>query len=265
MNLSEVVDTITVDGKGARLCIDKSWLQGRTVFGGVVAMVGHAALRTQVPAELPLRTLQMAFVGPTGEKEIRAEARVLRQGKSVTHVQAEVKTEEGEVCATLHGCFGAGRSSCVERPGEPAPIWPRPEELMELPFMEGLAPSFTQHLRYCWARGPYPYEGKTEGCYGGWISCHGPSKVATESHLLALMDAWPSPALSMLKTPSPASTLSWNLEFLHPVSYGSTGAWWAFESAVETASQGYVAEEARLWNPDGELVAVSRQSVVVFG
>lgn len=265
MNLNEVLNAISVSEDGASLDMDESWLQGRTAFGGLVAAVGAAALRQKVPEDLPLRNLQVAFVGPTGNKTIHAEARVLREGKSVTHAQAEVKTDEGEVCATLHGCFGVGRSSCVKRIGEPVPVWPKPEELMELPFMEGLTPNFTQHLRYCWARGPYPYEGKTEGCYGGWISCHGPSEGATESHLLALMDAWPSPALSMLKTPSPASTLSWNLEFLHPVSYGPTGDWWAFESAVETASQGYVAEEARLWNPDGELVAVSRQSVVVFG
>jgi len=265
VDIHGVFDAIGNNENGVELTIPETWLQGRTTFGGLVAVVGLSAMRAQIKSELPLRNLLIAFVGPTGTDGIKANARILRQGKSVTHVQAEVLTNQGEICATLHGCFGAERPSSVFKNGHNAPDWPTPEELTELPFMEGLAPSFTQYLRYCWAEGPYPFEGKPDGDYGGWICCHGEPKETHESHLVALMDAWPSPSLSMLSTFAPASTLTWSLDLFHTGEGFSTTDWWRFKTHVDAAENGYVSEEARLWAPDGQLAGISRQGVTVFG
>lgn len=265
MDIHDVFDAISKSGNGVALPIPRTWLQGRTTFGGLVAVVGLAAMRRQVKSNLPLRNLLVAFVGPTGTEGIKAEARILRQGKSVTHIQADVLTSQGEVCATLHACFGVDRPSSVSRIGQNAPLWSRPEELTELPFMEGLSPSFTQYLRYCWAQGPYPFQGNPEGGYGGWISCHGQEHETSEAYLVALMDAWPSPSLSMLSAVAPASTLTWSLDLFHNGEGFTTTDWWQFKTHVDAAENGYVSEESRLWTPDGQLAGISRQGVAVFG
>lgn len=265
MDIHAVLDAVSDNGYGVELTVPDTWLQGRTAFGGLVAVAGLAAMRRKVTHDLPLRTLLIAFVGPTGPEGIRAEATLLRQGKSVTHVQANVFSEAGEICATLHGCFGADRPSSIRRNGHAAPAWTPKEELTELPFMEGLSPDFTQYFCYHWAEGPYPFQGRSEGAYGGWISCRGAQKEATEAHLIALMDAWPSPALSMLTAVAPASTLTWHLELFHTGQGFSTTDGWRFKTRVDTARSGYVSEESRLWTPDGKLAGISRQGVTVFG
>lgn len=265
MDIHALFNALTADDTGVHLTIPSTWLQGRTAFGGLVAAAGLAAMRRKVPGDLPLRNLLTAFVGPTGTDGIRAEASLLRQGNSVTHVQARVLTSDNEPCATLHGCFGTSRPSRIRHPGPPAPDWPAPEALTELPFMEGLTPSFTRYFRYHWAEGPYPFEGRSEGSYGGWISCRGEAHKTREAHLLAFMDAWPSPSLSMLDTVAPASTLTWHLEMCDaPCDFATTDSW-RFKTRVDTAEHGYVGEEARLWAPDGKLAGISRQVVTVFG
>ncbi|WP_300670398.1 thioesterase family protein [Desulfoluna sp.] len=265
MDIHAVIAAIQKDKSGTRLNLPEAWLQGRTAFGGLVAVLGLAAMREQVPKDLPLRNLLIAFVGPTGTGGIRAEGKPLRKGKSVTHAQASVMTDEGELCATLHGCFGADRPSAITQNGHTAPSWPAPDELTELPFMEGLSPAFTQYFRYHWAEGPYPFEGRSEGAYGGWISCHGEKNETNEAYLLSLMDAWPSPSLSMLSAVAPASTLTWHLELFHTGQGFTTADGWRFKTHVDTAHAGYVSEEARLWTPDGQLAGISRQGVTVFG
>ena len=45
------------------LDVPEDWLQGRTLFGGLQAVVGLAAMRTLAPAA-PLRSLQVTFLAP---------------------------------------------------------------------------------------------------------------------------------------------------------------------------------------------------------
>ena len=265
MDIHGVFDAISQTDKGTCLAIPDTWLQGRTAFGGLLVAVGLAAMRRVVPTALPLRSLLVAFVGPSGTGSVHAQATILRQGRSVTHVQAQVVTPEGEVCTTLHACFGTSRTSTISHDPSKAPDWPAPENLTELPFMEGLSPRFTQYMRYFWAEGPYPFEGKSHGAYGGWVSYQGEAKKTTEAHLIALMDAWPSPSLSMLTTPAPASSLTWHLELFHTGEGFTTSDSWAFKTQVDKAENGYVSEGAKLWTPDGQLAGISRQDVTVFG
>jgi hypothetical protein len=38
----------------------------------------------------------------------------------------------------------------------------------------------------------------------------------SDAHLVALIDIWPPTVLQMSRWPAMASTMSWNLEFIHP-------------------------------------------------
>ena len=58
------------------------WTQGRAVFGGLQGALMLHAMRGLVPAELPVRTLQVTFVAPPSGNQLVARASILRQGKS---------------------------------------------------------------------------------------------------------------------------------------------------------------------------------------
>ena len=71
--------------------IAESWLQGRTLFGGVLAA---AAFRSLDVGERPLHSMQGVFMAP-GATGLRIEPEILRAGKSMTFARAEVHTERG--------------------------------------------------------------------------------------------------------------------------------------------------------------------------
>jgi acyl-CoA thioesterase len=86
----------------------------------------------------------------------------------------------------------------------------------------------------------------------------------TYASLLALIDAWLPVSLTLLSLPSPASTLSWTVEFAEDVSSFQTADWWSYLANIEYGANGYHHIEAKLWRPDGKLAAISRQTVTVF-
>lgn len=86
----------------------------------------------------------------------------------------------------------------------------------------------------------------------------------TEAHILALVDAWPPALLPHLKRPAPGSTLTWTIEFIQPLAQLTTLDWCQYHVEIEHARDGYGHAAAKLWGPDGQLIAISRQTVVVF-
>lgn len=93
------------------LDVPDDWLQGRTLFGGMQAIVGLAAMRSLVP-EVPLGSLQVTFLAPVPGGPVTARAKVLRSGKSATHVEARI-VDGDKALALLVGVFGLPRPSAV--------------------------------------------------------------------------------------------------------------------------------------------------------
>src|SRR3546814_13042012 len=69
-------------------------------------------MRGLVPASTPLRTLQATFISPVPGGPLRIVARVLRSGKSATHVEADLYDGGQIACRTL-GIFGLPRESVL--------------------------------------------------------------------------------------------------------------------------------------------------------
>jgi acyl-CoA thioesterase len=101
---------------------------------------------------------------------------------------------------------------------------------------------------------------------GGWVRLRGDVKEEplTEAHILALVDAWPPALLPHLKKPAPGSTLTWTIEFIQPLQELTTLDWCQYHVSIEHARDGYGHAAAALWSPTGALIALSRQTVVVF-
>ena len=136
---------------------------------------------------------------------------------------------------------------------------------MELPYIEGLTPVFTQHFAYRWALGELPFSGQGGHELGGWIQFRESTDCLSEEWLVALADAWPTPVLSMLTAPAPASTVTWEIGFVH-LNRGTCtqNDWWGFHCKADSAEKGYVHERAAIWDPAGRLAAYSRQTTTIF-
>lgn len=244
----------------ASLEVPPDWLQGRTVFGGLQAALALRAMRTLVP-EVPLRTLQGTFLAPVPGGAMTATARVLRTGKSATHVEARLVDGDATL-ALLVGVFGAARPSIVEvRPRQPAVVSAKP---LEFGYIPGLMPAFTQHFTVRFLRGGVPYTGATatENVLEVGLRDSGP---CTEGHLLAMADFIPPIALSHLKAPAPGSTLTWMVETMADRFDALPLERWRIDATMVAARDGYTSQSLMVWGPGGEPLATSHQSMVVFG
>lgn len=265
MTFDQVMGSLEATGSGWEARASEDWLQGRTLFGGLQAALAVRAMR-QLPetAGLPLRVLQTTFIAPVPAGTVAIKARVLRTGKSTAHVEARLRVGDA-TGALLLGVFGAARPSRIAlTPSAPA-IDPRQPEGPEMPYIEGVAPAFIQHLRMQWADGGFPYSGADEARTRIFVALREAASIS-ESEVIAYADAIPSPALSTLRRPTMASSLTWTLELLADRFDGAPAAQpWLMDAEVTAGRDGYLSQSAVLWNPLGEAAAMSRQSVVVFG
>lgn len=262
MQFSDILQSLRVVGDECLVTVSDDWLQGRATFGGLVAAVGNEAMRKLVPRERPLRSLQTTFVGPATAGTWKLRARVLRVGKAVTLAQCEV-LDGDQVAAVQVGVYGMSRESAVlVKPPTVEP--PRKlEELNDMRFDPERAPQFVQHFALRWAEGARPFT-STRSPSKAFIRHRDPSPL-TESHLVALVDCIPTPALSMFKAPAPGSSMVWVLEFFEHDLEFSPEAWWRIDSDIDAATGGYVNQTGLLHDPNGRPVALSRQLFAVFG
>jgi acyl-CoA thioesterase len=270
-------------GRGrARLHLPRSWSQGRSTFGGLQAALvleGMAALvvnEDSAPARRA-RSLQIAFVGPTTSEAV-LEVERLRHGRSATVVRATILGDEAvtgfssgrgdstrEICTSAIGCFAAARDSKLELPGTTCPELRGPDGLISLPHIEGVTPNFARHFELRWATGGPPGSGIRSGEFSGWVRAREHAMGPGATWIAALVDAWPAPTLQMTRAKIPASSLGWTIDFIDEDADAATDQWWPFVVETDRSAEGWSHTRARLWSPNGKLVASSSQLVAVFG
>jgi len=261
MRFSDILDSIVTDGDDYAVTVDESWAQGRATFGGVIAGVGNEVLRRQVPHDRPLRSLQTTFIGPAAPGTWQVRAGVLRVGKAVTVARCEI-TESDRVAATVVGIYGGSRSSAVKVTLPAVAPLCAADQIAE-PDMRG-APIFTRHFDFRWAQAHRLFSAASDAPTQAYIRHHDAAALG-ESHVVALIDCIPSPALTMFHAPAPASSLTWTLEFVAHQFDFAPEAWWRIDTCIDAAAEGYVHQTGTLHDPNGRAVAVSRQLVAVFG
>jgi len=120
MQFSDAMRTVTRHGDDWQATVSADWLQGRSAFGGLQAALAVRAMRELVPADMPLRTLQVTFVAPVPVGGVTIRAERLRAGRNVIHVEASLG-DGGQTLCRLLGVFGYARSSVLNLPpGQPA-------------------------------------------------------------------------------------------------------------------------------------------------
>ncbi|MEM9102257.1 MAG: thioesterase family protein [Pseudomonadota bacterium] len=265
VRLAETADESDISLFSARLI--ESWLQGRTGFGGLQAALACCALRQSVESQRPLRSLLTSFIGPSQEGELIIACDELRRGKSATWAEAKI-LQEGNLCSTFQGCFGEERVSEIQVSAKALPTQLSAEESKLLPFIPGVTPNFIQHFDLRWAFGDVPFSGSSQSEMGAWVRFKEISEIS-EFHLIAMMDLLPPAVLPMFKSVRPISSLTWQLQLLDNSLELSktdikTDDWWFFHVFALAAGHGYSQQQATLYSPHGQAVAISQQSVAVF-
>ncbi len=247
------------------LIMPGSWSQGRATFGGLTAALMFERMEMLVAEGRAMRSLQVSFVGPV-EPEVpaRFEAEILREGKAVSQVQGRI-VQKGETRLVCLASFGGDRESEVQVDALTAPEAPPIDQCHGLDYIEGVTPEFIQQIEMRWAFGNLPFSGKGGRELGGWMQFRKTPESFSDAHIVALVDAWPPAVLPYVKQRVRTSSLSWALDIVHPRPVMEPGDWLLYKVSIDQAGAGYGHTQAGIWTAKGELVALSRQTVTVFG
>ncbi len=262
-SFNQIIASVQRQGEHFNAEIPASWMQGRATFGGLVAALLVEAMEQALAEPMPLRGIQVLFVGPVSSDPLHIETKVLRQGRNVTSMRADL-VQDGQINCTVTASFGADRASQFDLGLEPRPEMPAPESLSSAPYIEGLMPPFLQYLDLRWAEGAPPRSNCPDRRHGMWARFRdsGPASLA---HLIALAD-FPAPIpLSMTSDSANASSLMWTMEFVDHSWQADMSDWWFLQVDLLKCSGGYANQEYKIWAPNGAPVALARQVMTVFG
>lgn len=246
------------------LIVPKDWSQGRTVYGGLSAAMVFAAIQEQVSDDRVMRSFNCNFVGPlNAEQPFKITVEVLREGKNASQVLARA-IQDDKTAVLCQACFGVERDSKVAVLNNDTHGMTLPKKPKFIPQIPKVTPKFLRHFDLAMDDGGWPFTGSKQSHVHGWMRYKETPAAITDAHLIGMIDAWPPTVLQMLRWPAPASTMSWNVEFIHPHSAFAPNDWFAYQATTRQAAGGYGHTEANIWDQQGELVAISRQAVAVF-
>ena len=240
-------------------------MQGCTPFGGSISAYAVQAMRDVAgagwPANVSLRALQTSFIAPIGSGKVDVAVRLLREGKSVRQVQAEV----GRTARPVRSCWASSRSNAPQR-------WP----CCGRPGRHRRGRSTPPRCHRCRSRtelhAAFEYAGRRTASVLGRLRIgdqHPHAAAGARSDIVSnevltvlLADLTPTPVMGQFKQPTPMSSISWALE-LRPVEGDPGDGWWRADTDALVVDGGYVNQAGRLWAPDGSLAALAYQVVTV--
>ena len=244
--------------------VNNEWTQGRTLYGGISASLVYQAMRESVDTDKVMRSLSTNFIGPIeADREFTIIVEVLREGKNVTQVVGRL-LQTNKVAVMCQASFGIARQSEVVVSNDPQHNMDYPQNPDFVDKIPKVIPEFLKHFDLAKAKGGYPFTGQKDSDVHGWMRFKEQPRQFSDAHLIALIDIWPPTVLQLLRQPAMASTMSWNLEFIHPHQKVLGHDWFAYQARTRHAANGYVHTEANIWDKHGTLVAISRQVVAVF-
>ncbi|MDO6427907.1 thioesterase family protein [Thalassotalea sp. 1_MG-2023] len=247
------------------ITVPKNWSQGRTIYGGLSAALAYQAAENLIDDERLVRSFHCNFIGPLiPEQPIHISAEILRSGKNVTQIVAKV-SQNGQVGVMSQVCFGIDRDSEILQVATDRHDMPAPKKPKYIPLIPKVVPKFVQHFNYSFNKGDLSVTKSQKPILHGWTRFNTAPAQMNMAHLIAIMDALPPTMLQMVRLPVPASTMSWNIEFINPELIFQGNQWVASQTEAYHIRNGYGHEQAKFWHENGQLLAISKQVVAVFG
>ncbi|MDG5493736.1 thioesterase family protein [Niveispirillum sp. BGYR6] len=260
MSLAALLNAAAWEGTGFSVTVPASWAQGRTAYGGLSAALALEAARRFAPDLPPLRSAQIAFIGPLGGR-VQVTASLLRRGRSSAYIQADVMGENGLGLRAIF-LFMAAQSSSVDVTRHPMPDVPPPgAKPLEFPVEQ--RPAFTENFDYRPAIFWQAKDGTPRSDFAFWVRLRDGRDIDPSVGLLALADALPPAAMPLARRPGPTSSANWTINFMqHPPV--TTDGWWLLRSTLQNAVDGNSSQQMGIWNRDGLPVAAGMQHVALF-
>ena len=243
-----------VDG-GFACTVPETWLQGRTAYGGLSgALALHAALASE-PDMPPLRSAQVAFVGPLAG-EVTVTATTLRRGRNAAFIQADILGEKGLGYRATYVFMAAIESSAKLDQTQRAGVTPPGEDV---PLYTGPTPYFTSNFNFLDYK-----EDLATAEWKRWCRLIHRDGLHPAVEVMSVADALPPAAMRVMEGRAPVSSLTWIVNLLDPAP-ATTGGWWLLQAVTDYAEGGYSSQRMGIWNADGKLIAEGMQGVAVFG
>ncbi|WP_249009301.1 acyl-CoA thioesterase II [Conexibacter sp. DBS9H8] len=260
-SLGEVLASLeTVTDGTYRLSAPDDWGQGRTLYGGLTAVLCLRIARSTVAGLGPLRSLQLAFLGPA-HGELTLRARPLRRGRSVGFVAVDAHVSvDATAAAALIMCGEPRTSELVHRRLAP-PAVPAPEECAVLPLPLSGTPVFLRHMEVRFAGGAPPFSGGVPESVM-WVRHRDSVGLSAEEAIVAVADVLPPAVLSASDRPRPGSSVTWSLDLID--AGADPGGWFLLHSSSEAAADGYSQQTMACFSTDGRPLAGGRQTVAVY-
>ena len=250
MSLPDLLAAATFDGSAFHAEIGDAWLQGRTAYGGASAAIALAAAKATADDLPPLRSAQIAFVGPLAGL-ITATPTLLRRGKNSAFVAVDA-TGDGGIGLRALFLFMAPRDSAITHDDLPIPDIALPEDEMDVAQLpQGFLRNF---IIKPWQR--------TKGTLHAWRRLRERDTLDPEVELLAIADALPPAAMSLIDGWGPISTTTWQVNVIVPVA--PADGWYLLKSVADQAKDGASTQSMVVWASDGRAVATATQSVALF-
>jgi acyl-CoA thioesterase len=263
-SLAELLAGAEQRSDGFALTVPETWHQGRTGYGGFSAALAFAAAQRAGGDLPPLRSAQIAFVGPLYGK-VETRARVLRRGKNATWLSAEVlRAEEGEGEVGLAASFvfmGPVASSLhLNDSAPPADLIPVDEAAELQPG--GFAPLFRRNHFDVRHALPRREDKLPEICW--WVRPKAHAALSAPLSAVLSADGVPPAVMPLMHPGVLVSSMTWQVNMLTPQPATRDG-WWLLRSVGTYAEAGCSSQQMQLWNADGAPILSGMQSLAVFG
>jgi acyl-CoA thioesterase len=239
----------------AAALIPDDWLQGRTAYGGLSAALALGAVLQRWDDLPPLRSAQIAFVGPlAGPIEIVPV--LLRRGRTAAFVQADILAE-GKLGLRATLVFMHAQDSHVALPPPVlagAALPPLGEPLAPPPalrFVQQFELRATGEERAGAAR------------LSRWARLRNRDGLAPMVEMLAIGDVLPPAAMMLFEKHGPISSMTWQLNGLVDRPATEDG-WWLVRADAEHALHGASSQAMGTWSRSGTQVVAATQSIAIF-
>ncbi|WOE76390.1 thioesterase family protein [Alterisphingorhabdus coralli] len=256
MQLSDLLASVNVSDGSATISIPSTWRQGRTTYGGLSSALAHHVAQKAFPDVPPLRSGQIAFVGPiAGECTVSVE--LLRRGKNTAFVSARTTSEAGVglMCTFI---FMNPRDSHVTEHGldrNEAPPIPGEGETRN-----GPPEFFTYHFDYPEKRLDLSQRNNR---LEAWHRLRDDGEHDVMTELLCIGDALPPSAMGLMSESGPVSSMNWQVNMLTDKPE-TEGGWWLLSSETHHAENGASSQYMTVRNSRLEPVMTAMQSVALF-
>ena len=247
------------------ISVPASWVQGRTVFGGVSAGLLADAVSSDVDATYRLRYLKVGFLKPLApEQPFCIDVDTVSSGRTVI-VRTATLRQGDVVCVSAQANLIARiDSNVVIEPFAPPSL--RPPGAEGTLHMRGpLFPTFTQHIDFHATTSGLPFHGGDDPTLGGWMRFETPPERLTNAHLVCLIDVWPPVPVTHYDRIVPLSSVTWGIHFAAPIDDVAGDDYLGYLATANFFRDGYGSSAADIWSTDGRLLAKSYQTFVIYG